>query len=261
MPNDPTLIYLSILLIHFIAIVAYASRIAGGLTGRIALAGVLMNLMFILSRTANAFYAPMLSKQVESAIGIVSEQDVILMLRETLFMGFVGGALGYMLIRYFIVFFIDGVNHAAQFSLRSMCWVALRKLFSWTYWKKAKVNSDNGHTCRIPYSVGIAIFMVHAIWAVGFVAPLYAGFLVPEYRATVVHMSAFVNGFATILMFVYCDPYFAAIIDKCRDGDDRAKRSIYVLKVAALLHVGALLFAQLLIVPCAMILILLTQWL
>jgi hypothetical protein len=54
--------------IHLIGTLAYSVRIAGTRTGRIAVSLSLFNILVLVSRTSNAFQAPLLTKRVESNI-------------------------------------------------------------------------------------------------------------------------------------------------------------------------------------------------
>jgi hypothetical protein len=51
--------------IHLIGTLAYGVRIAGTRTRRIALSLSLFNLLILVSRTSNAFQAPLLAKRIE----------------------------------------------------------------------------------------------------------------------------------------------------------------------------------------------------
>ena len=54
--------------IHLIATLAYAVRIAGVRTGRVAVSMALFNILMLVSRTSNAIQAPLLAKRVELSI-------------------------------------------------------------------------------------------------------------------------------------------------------------------------------------------------
>src|SRR5688572_19289869 len=54
--------------IHLIGTLAYSVRIAGTRTGRIAVSLSLFNILVLVSRTSNAFQAPILTNRVESNI-------------------------------------------------------------------------------------------------------------------------------------------------------------------------------------------------
>ena len=62
------LVFLFTFIIHLISTLAYALRIAGVRTGRIAVSFALFNVLILFSRTSNTFQAPLLAKHVERSI-------------------------------------------------------------------------------------------------------------------------------------------------------------------------------------------------
>ena len=54
--------------INLIGALAYAARIAGVRTGRIALSFALFNVLLLVSRTSNGFLGPFLAKRIETAL-------------------------------------------------------------------------------------------------------------------------------------------------------------------------------------------------
>ena len=56
------------LVIHLIGALAYAARIAGVRTSKIALSFALFNVLVLVSRTSNSFLGPFLAKRIENAI-------------------------------------------------------------------------------------------------------------------------------------------------------------------------------------------------
>ena len=54
--------------IHLIGTLAYAVRIAGVRTGRIAVSFALFNMLVLVSRTSNSFQGPFLAKRIEENI-------------------------------------------------------------------------------------------------------------------------------------------------------------------------------------------------
>src|SRR5215813_4470118 len=59
------LIFVLTFVIHLIGTLAYAVRITGTRTGRIAMSLSLFNILVLVSRTSNSFQAPILAKRVE----------------------------------------------------------------------------------------------------------------------------------------------------------------------------------------------------
>ena len=54
--------------IHLIGTLAYAARIAGVRTRRIAISFSLFNILILVSRTSNSFQGPFLAKRIENTI-------------------------------------------------------------------------------------------------------------------------------------------------------------------------------------------------
>jgi hypothetical protein len=69
-PMDRQLIIICALTagINFIGTLAYAARIAGARTGRIAMSFALFNILVLVRRTSNSFLGPFLAKRIESRI-------------------------------------------------------------------------------------------------------------------------------------------------------------------------------------------------
>jgi hypothetical protein len=66
-----------------------------------------------------------------------------------------------------------------------------------------------------------------AIITVGVLSALYAGYLNPEFRTTASNLSAIVNGVATILMFIFIDPFLSVMTVDVIQG--KTKESILVI--------------------------------
>jgi hypothetical protein len=90
-------------------------------------------------------------------------------------------------------------------------------------------------------------------WTVAVLASLYAGYLVPEYRVTASSLAAVVSGVATVLLFVFSDPYLSALTDDVLEGkvsEGFFRRSVIWLVGSRL---AGTLLAQLLLVPAALV--------
>src|SRR5215813_7191235 len=64
--------------IHLIGTLAYAVRIAGVRTRRIAVSFALFNILILVSRTSNSFQGPFLAKRVENNLGPGSSHNLLL---------------------------------------------------------------------------------------------------------------------------------------------------------------------------------------
>ena len=69
---DTQLLVICILtfIIHLIGTLAYAARIAGVRTRRIAISFSLFNILILVSRTSNSFQGPFLAKRIENNIAL-----------------------------------------------------------------------------------------------------------------------------------------------------------------------------------------------
>lgn len=84
---------------------------------------------------------------------------------------------------------------------------------------------------RIPHSFLLINAVVVAIYVVGVLSAIYAGFLIPDYRLTASQLSGIINGIATILLVILVDPVFAMLTDQTMQG----KRREAELKTAIIL--------------------------
>lgn len=57
-----------------------------------------------------------------------------------------------------------------------------------------------------------------AIITVGALAPIYAGSIEPDLRATCITLSSVINGFATIIMAIFIDPSLSIMTDDVIEG-------------------------------------------
>jgi len=90
-----------------------------------------------------------------------------------------------------------------------------------------------------------------AIISVGVLSSLYAGYLNPELRTTSSTLSSVINGFATILMFVFIDPFLSVMTDevvlgKCQESLFR-KYIVYMV----IARVTGTILAQIIFIPSA----------
>lgn len=84
--------------INLIGALAYAARIAGVRTGRIALSFALFNVLLLVSRTSNGFLGPFLAKRIETGLANGVGDALLFDLRLVLFSAAVAVALGIVLV-------------------------------------------------------------------------------------------------------------------------------------------------------------------
>jgi hypothetical protein len=113
----------------------------------------------------------------------------------------------------------------------------------------------------MPEHILILYIFVVSINTVGVLSAIYAGALVPDYRLTASQMSGILNGFSTIVLTFFIDPYAALITDHTlvgRKGFSDLNALIIYLIFGKI--VGTLL-GQLTFLPCARLVVLVINFL
>lgn len=245
--------------INLISTLSYSVRIVGIRTGRIAISFALFNILVLVSRTANGFQAPLLAKTVENDIK-VGVFDNAGMFRLIILSTSVATVIGALLIPTFQRVLSKAVN---DFSVHKSMGKLILHGFSKTgihYFKDhltlpTKENITNiKFDKEFPWRIFILNIVAVAILTIGVLSAVYAAYLTPDYRTTASNLSAFVNGFATILMFVFIDPYLSTMTDdvtqgKCAEATFRK----YIVYMTLARLVGTFV-AQLLFLPSAQLL-------
>jgi Alternate to MurJ len=260
---DTQLLIICILtfLIHLIGTLAYAARIAGVRTRRIAIAFSLFNILILVSRTSNSFQGPFLAKRIENNIALGASHGLLSDFRWMLWSATLATIVGALLIPTFQRLFSHAVLDFQQ--NRSVSRLLLRIFFKAGLAQLKDVASmpAAANITRIRAAQGISPWVVAlnvaaiALWTTGVFAALYAGYLNPELRVTSSSLSAVVNGAATILMFVFIDPQMSVMTDDVIEGktsEPHFRRAVIWLVGGRL--VGTVL-AQVLLVPAAILIV------
>ncbi|MBN2777816.1 MAG: DUF2837 family protein [Bacteroidales bacterium] len=104
---------------------------------------------------------------------------------------------------------------------------------------------------NLPVKIIVYNIAAVAILTVGVLSSLYAGFLEPDLRTTSSTLSSVVNGFATILMFVFIDPYLSGLTDDVIDGKYSEIHFRKIIRLMVASRAIGTLIAQFLLVPFA----------
>lgn len=257
---DAQLLILCILtfVIHLIGTLAYAVRIAGVRTRRIAVSFALFNILVLVSRTSNSFQGPFLAKRIEENIRLGFTHGLLDDFRWLLLSATLATLAGAFLIPTFQRIFCRAVRH---FQInRSIPQLLMRGLFKGGLTQIKDVASlpaaANVTQMRVGHGISHWVILLNvaavALWTVGVFASLYAGYLNPELRVTSSTLSSVVNGVATIMMFVFIDPHMSVMTDDVVEGkvSEPEFRKAIVWLVGSRI-VGTLL-AQALLVPSAL---------
>jgi Alternate to MurJ len=252
--------------VQCIQIGAYAARLAGVKSGRVATSISLFNLFVTASRLANLFYAPMLgtiSDRAAHAMRFSGASSTIVhqfeeQLRLIVVAGTIGTALGALLMPVFLYLFLRGI---ASFERLGSVPRAMLRLGD------PRVVTAVARSLRLPSPQMLARFsaahvpmkllvgntIVVGIYAVGVQAATYASVLNPAESRTAVLLSGIINGIATIAFTLVVDPTSAYITDQAVRGERsiaEVKSMIFYLALTAI--IGTLL-SQLILYPSAVV--------
>lgn len=110
-----------------------------------------------------------------------------------------------------------------------------------------------------PWRVFVFNVVAVAVLTVGVLASLYAGYLNPSLRTTSSNLSSVINGLATILMFLFIDPYLSILTDEVTEGkfeETAFRNQVVILVIARLLGT---LMAQLIFLPASQLIVLIAE--
>jgi len=256
MTNQIALVLGLTFLINLITTLSYSVRIVGIRTGRIAVSFALFNILVLVSRTANGFQAPLLAstieKNINSGLGANTFDFRLIILSCT-----ISTVFGGMLIPTFQRILSIAVD---KFSIYKSVPKVLLYGITKSGISSIKENivipsSRNLYNFDLkkdfPWKVFIMNIVAVAIITVGVLSSLYAGYFNPEFRTTASSLSAIINGLATILMFVFIDPFLSVMTDDVVLGktSESLFRKYIVYMVFA--RVIGTVIAQIILVPAA----------
>ena len=252
--------------IHLIGTLAFAFRIAGVRTGHIAIAFSLFNAMVLISRTSNSFQAPLLAKRVESAILEAGpsqlHRDFALILAAASVATIVGGLLIPTVQRLATgaVASFKQRRNLVRLMLKALtprgAAVVMQSVALPRYQNLTALKVSSG----FPATYVLMNFAATALWTVGVLSAIYAGSIDPEFRVTASSLSAVINGVATIMMFLLIDPYLAGLTDDVVGGETSESHYRRVLVWMVLSRLAGTVFAQVLLVPGAHLIVAIARW-
>jgi Alternate to MurJ len=210
-------------LINFITTLSYSVRIVGIRTGRIAISFALFNMLVMISRTANGFQSPLLSKTVENDIknGIFDNVPTFRLIILSCTLATIVG--GLLIPTFQRVLSKAVVNFSTHRSIGKLILHGFSKTGILYFRDNMKMPAKENIlqielTSQFPWRIFILNIFAVAILTSGVLSAVYASYFNPEYRTTASNLSAFINGFATILMFAFIDPHLSAMTDDVMMG-------------------------------------------
>jgi hypothetical protein len=257
---DPTLFVICSLtfVIHLIGTLAYAARIAGVRTRRIAVSFALFNVLILVSRTSNSFQGPFLAKRVEDSLLNGTSQHLLADFRWLLFSASFATLVGAFLIptcqRGFAKMVADFHVHRSLPKLLLHVWAkgGVSQIKDTVALPRTTNIRALGRCGISPVAIGLNV-VVMALWTVGVFAAIYAGTINSKFRVTASTLSSIINGVATILMFVVIDPQLSVMTDDVIEG--RATESAFRRTIVWLVgsRFAGTLLAQAILVPASVL--------
>ena len=256
MTNQIVLVLGLTFLINLITTLSYSVRIVGIRTGRIAVSFALFNILVLISRTANGFQAPLLAstieKNINSGIG-ANLLDFRLIILSCTIASIIGGL---MIPTFQRILSIAVEKFSVYKSVPKVLIYGFTKS-GITSIKENIVMPSSKNLLKIdlykdfPWKVFIMNVVAVAIVTIGVLSSLYAGYFNPAFRTTASSLSAIINGFATILMFVFIDPFLSVMTDDVVLGktSESLFRKYIVYMVFA--RVIGTVIAQIVLIPAA----------
>lgn len=266
--------------IHFINTLAYAVRISGVRTRRLATALSLFNVIFLVASTANTIQAPILASIVEMVIktgqtqvGVrvtdaqlinsAAYQALLVSLSQNIRIVIIAATVGTIIAAALIPAFVNIFNRAIFIfeetgsvpRMLGQIIVSPRRFMKIS----GQIYLPGRSTFKIATKRKMAIpktflflnIIVTGVYTTGVLSAIYAGALFPGFRSTATLLSAVVNGVATILAATVVEPTAAAITDQVlREdrGEEDVKQMVLYL---TLTRIVGTVFAQLIFLPSA----------
>ena len=243
--------------IHLVGALAYAARIAGVRTRRIAVSFALFNVLILVSRASNSFQGPFLGKRIEISLAAGQASHLLGDFRWLLMSATVAAVIGALAVPTFQRIFSRAVLHfqahrsIPKLILHGFARGGLRYLRDAVTVPSARHVTGLAREVSVPWSVIALNVGAQALLTVGVFAALYAGCLDPKFRVTAVSLSGVVNGVATILLFVFIDPHLSVMTDDVMDGrtsEASFRRAVVWLSAS---RVAGTVLAQLMLLPAA----------
>lgn len=201
-------------IINIIGTFAYAIRIVGVRTKRIAITSALFNIFILLSRLASNIQVPFLTKYIETH----NNAYLLNICYYVLIAAGIASIIGAIFIPAFQRIFCKLVE---SFNIKRSIPKMLLHAFSGTgivQFKEhlvlpSKNNITRFNLKKLPVTILIFNIIAVAFLTVATIAPIYAGALNPNLRATCITLTGILNAFAAFLLYIFIDPHLSMLTD------------------------------------------------
>ncbi len=243
-------------IINLLGTFAYSTRIAGIKTNQLAISFAMFNVMILISRLSNSFQAPLLAKRVEENLTIQNsmlENDFRLIILSATFATIIGIVMTPTFQRFLtkIVYLFAKFQSIPRMIIAGVSYNGFMLIKNSLKMPNVRSIKDLLSKDKIPFKYLLFNMLATAMWTVGVLASIYAGYLNPELRVTSSQLSSIINGFATIMLVILIDPRVALITDEVSKQireESYLQRTVFALMISRLF--GTLL-AQILFTPSA----------
>src|SRR6478736_210510 len=244
--------------INLIGTLAYAARIAGVRTRRIAMSFALFNILVLISRMSNSFLGPFLAKRIETRIGQGGGDALLGDFRLVLMSASISVVSGILLVPTAQRLFARAIGYfqehrsTTRMLLASATPSGMRTIRDSLAIPGMAQLRELAKPRGVGWGVLLANCLAQALLTVGVLASLYAGYLNPEFRVTASQLSAVINALATLLLFALIDPQLSVMTDDVVEGrvsEPLFRRTIVWISFSRL---AGTLLAQALFLPSAM---------
>lgn len=229
MSTQIIIVFILNFIISIIGTLAYSVRLVGVRTGKIAISAALFSILSLVSRTALMFQTPLLTKYVENN---PKSNELVTIFYTIILISGMATIAGACLIPTFQRIFYRGV---LAFSIERSILKLILHSFSKSgirYIRECvaipvKENITQLNPRKLPKKIMLYNTITVSLLTVGSLAPIYAGSLEPELRATCITLASVINGLATVLMSIIIDPQLSIMTDdviegKCTEENFRA---------------------------------------
>lgn len=257
MSSQIILVIVFTFIIHLISTLSYSIRIVGIRTEKFAVSFALFNTVLLVSSTAGTLQAPLLAKTVDNVVNGTISTDLIFPFRLILLSSTLATIVGALMLPSFQRVFCKAVNSLDIY--RSIPKLIIHG-FSKSGIKQFRscIKIPNKSTINqikeiktIPLRIFISNVIAVSLLTVGALSSKYAVILVPDLRTTASSLAPFITGVATILLYIFIDPYLSIMTDDVIAGK---KTEAEFRKNTTFIVVGRVfgtLLAQLIFIPAA----------
>lgn len=216
------------------------------------------NTLSLVAKTVIVFQMPLLGVLLD--VSINAHRDPLWDFRLILIWAAVGVVASIVMLPWFIPLFTKLVDRVSD---EGSYWKALKSIWiSRAIAKQAIIQKRNFGISKAEWdnlwqqrSVLLIHGLITAIYAVGLLSAYYAAYLYPSHRMSVAGFSGVVNGFATIMMTLVLEPKIAVTTDKVLKGESDYSHLKGIVMALVFSKLGGVLFAQILFVPAAILII------